>query len=46
MRLGCKLYLEALNLSSWLFIAVLAVLMFFVIELEKAIWRKQHVRTI
>jgi magnesium-transporting ATPase (P-type) len=37
---------EALNLSSWLFIAVLAVLMFFVIELEKAILRKQQVKTI
>lgn len=37
---------EALDLSTWLFIAVSAILVFFVIELEKAILRKQQVRTI
>lgn len=37
---------EALDLSSWLFIGVSAILVFFVIELEKAVLRKQQVNTI
>lgn len=37
---------EALDVSSWLFIVVLAVLMFLIIELEKAILRAKQVKTI
>lgn len=37
---------EALDISSWLFIVVLAIAMFFVVELEKAILRSKQVKTI